>query len=48
MTKYSQVPLSIKMNVPEGEYLTLEELGEVLRQLAYPTRDERTKGTCTY
>ena len=32
------------MVVPEGEYLTLEELGEVLRQLAYPSREEKTKG----
>ena len=36
-TKY---PLYIEKKVPEGEYLSLIELGEVLSELAYLGRDE--------
>ena len=34
-TKYSQVPLTVKMEVKRGEYLDFVELGEVLNELAY-------------
>ena len=34
-TKYSQVPLSVKMEFGKGEYLDFVELGEVLKELAY-------------
>ena len=34
-TKYSQVPLSVKMELEKGEYLDFVELGEVLNELAY-------------
>lgn len=34
-TKYSQVPFCIEMKVPEGEYLSFVELGEVVSELSY-------------
>ena len=39
-TKYSHVPLSVKRNVPEGEYLSLMELGEILSELSYHSPHE--------
>ena len=40
-TKYSHVPLSVKRNVPEGEYLSLMELGEILSELSYHSPHEK-------
>lgn len=40
-TKYSQIPLSVQMNVPEGEYLSVMELGEVLNELSYQNPHEK-------
>uniref|UniRef100_A0A1X7THY6 Death domain-containing protein n=1 Tax=Amphimedon queenslandica TaxID=400682 RepID=A0A1X7THY6_AMPQE len=34
-TKYTQVPLSVKMEVEKGVYLDFVELGEFLKELAY-------------
>ena len=36
----TRYPLYIEENVPEGEYLSLIELGKVLSELAYLGRDE--------
>ena len=33
-SQYSQVPFSVEMNVPHGEYSSLIELGEILEELA--------------
>ena len=41
VTKYSHAPLTVKRNVPEGKYLSLMELGEILRELSYHSPYER-------
>ena len=33
-SQFSQVPFSVEMNVPHGEYSSLIELGEILEELA--------------
>lgn len=36
------MPLTIQMNVPEKKYISLKELGEILKELAYCSPFDKT------